>query len=138
MKNQSSKYKSPWTPFFKSQAREFFGSCGYLVETGHEMLRNPKKLDVFLIKQNSASLKFDIFNYFTPFNLVSYKSYGDAPKIQDIYDLSIYTNLYLRENPKANYRNTTITLICSGTPRKFIREHKEYFTETCPGHFIGD
>ena len=124
--------------FFKSQAREFFGSCGYLVETEHEMLKNPKKLDVLLIKQNTASLGFDIFDYFTPFNLVSYKSYGDALRTQDIYDLSIYTNLYLRENPKANYGNTTITLICSRTPRKFIREYKEYFAETCPGHFIGD
>ena len=123
--------------FFKNQAREFFGSCGYLVETEHEMLKNPKKLDVLLIKQNTATIEFDIFNYFAPFNLVSYKSYGDAVRTQDIYDLSIYMNLYLRENPKANYGNTTITLICSSTPRKFIREHKEYFTEAPPGHFIG-
>ena len=100
--------------------------------------KNPKKLDVLLIKQNTGSLKFDIFHYFTPFNLISYKSYGDAVRTQDIYDLSIYTNLYLRENPKANYGNTTITLICSRTPKKFIQEHKESFTETCPGHFIGD
>ena len=85
----------------------------------------------------TTSVEFDIFNYFAPFNLVSYKSYGDAVRTQDIYDLSIYTNFYLRENPKANYANTTITLICSSTPRKFIREYSEYFTETCPGHFIG-
>ena len=124
--------------FFKNQAREFFGSCGYLVETEHEMLKNPKKLDVFLIKQNTTSLKFDIFHYFTPFNLVSYKSYGDAIRTQDIYDLVIYTNLYLRKNPKAKYSNTTITLICSCTPRKFIWEYKEHFTETCPGHFISN
>ncbi len=102
------------------------------------MLKSPKRLDVLLIKQNTASVEFDIFHYFAPYNLVSYKSYGDAVRTQDIYDLSIYTNLYLRENPRANYSNTTITLICSRTPRKFIREHKEYFTETCPGHFIGN
>ena len=60
------------------------------------MLKNPKKLDVLLIKQNTASVEFDIFNYFVPFNLVSYKSYGDALRTQDIYDLSIYTTLYLR------------------------------------------
>ncbi len=102
------------------------------------MLKSPKRLDVLLTKQNTASVEFDIFNYFAPYNLVSYKSYGDAVRTQDIYDLSIYTNLYLRENPRANYGNTTITLICSRTPRKFIREHKEYFIETCPGHFIGN
>ena len=49
-----------------------------------------------------------------------------------------FLEISLCENPKANYGNTTITLICSSTPRKFIREHKEYFTETCPGHFIGN
>ena len=102
------------------------------------MLKSPKRLDVLLIKQNTTSVEFDIFNYFVPYNLVSYKSYGDAVRTEDIYDLSIYTNLYLRETPKANYSNTTITLICSRTPRKFIREHKKYFIETCPGHFIGN
>ena len=30
--------------FFKSQVgREFFGSCGYLVETEHEMLKKPEE-----------------------------------------------------------------------------------------------
>ncbi len=102
------------------------------------MLKSPKRLDVLLIKQKTASVEFDIFNYFAPYNLISYKSYGDAVRAQDIYDLSIYTNLYLRENPDANYGNTTITLICSRTPRKFIREYKESFTEACSGHFIGN
>ena len=49
-----------------------------------------------------------------------------------------FLEISLCENPEANYSNTTITLICSRTPRKFIWEHKEYFTETCPGHFIGN
>ena len=101
------------------------------------MLKMPKRLDVLVIKTDSAAVNFEIFSYFGQFNLISYKSHGDRVRIQDIYDLSIYTNLYLRENRKANYGNTSITLICSSTPRKFITAHQEHFTEVSYGHFVG-
>ena len=55
MKRPILKAKITLDTFFKSQARVFFGLCGYLVETEHEMLKNPKKLDVLLIKQNTTS-----------------------------------------------------------------------------------
>ena len=124
--------------FFKLQAREFFGSCGYQVEAEHEMLKMPKRLDVLVIKTSASCVKFEIFDYFSQFNLISYKSYGDRVRFEDIYDTSIYTNLYLRENHEARYGNTTVTLICSSTPRKFIQQHKEFFEEVRPGHFIGN
>ena len=124
--------------FFKQQAKEFFTSCGYRVEAEHEMLKMPKRLDVLVIKTDSAAVNFEIFSYFSQFNLISYKSHGDRVRTQDIYDLSTYTNLYLRENRKAHYGNTSITLICSSTPRKFITSHQEHFTEVSHGHFVGN
>ena len=63
--------------FFKQQAKEFFTSCGYRVEAEHEMLKMPKRLDVLVIKTDSAAVNFEIFSYFSQFNLISYKSHGD-------------------------------------------------------------
>ena len=125
--------------FFKFQLREFLGICGYRVESEHEMLHFPKKLDALVIGEGSAAASdFKIFNYFRRYNLISYKSFNDSLRVRDIYALSLYYHLYLQEQADSNYGNTTITLICSRTPKKFIRTYKDLFTEVQRGHFVGN
>ena len=123
--------------FFKQQAKEFFGACGYQVESEHEMLKMPKRLDVLVIETGPINHRFEILGYFNRFNLISYKSHRDRVRFKDICDMSIYLNLYIRETPEADYGNTSMTLICSSSPRKFITAHREHFREVCPGHFVG-
>ena len=76
--------------FFKFQLREFLGICGYRVESEHEMLHFPKKLDALVIGEGSAAASdFKFFNYFRRYNLISYKSFNDSLRVRDIYALSL-------------------------------------------------
>ncbi len=67
---------------------------------------------------------------------VPHKSFNDSLHVRDIYALSLYYHhLYLQEQSDAAYGNTAITLVCSRTPKKFIRT--DLFTEVQRGHFVG-
>ncbi len=58
--------------FFKFQLREFLGVCGCRVESEHEMLHFPKKLDAIVIGEGSAAASdFMISNCFRRYNLIS-------------------------------------------------------------------
>ncbi len=58
--------------FFKFQLCEFLGVCSYRVESEHEMLHFPRKLDAIVIGGGSAAASdFKIFGCF--YNLFSYR-----------------------------------------------------------------
>ena len=123
--------------FFKVQCSEFFRALGAKVETEIELFKQPKRLDVLVIKQHQQfSEKLYILDYFQKYNLISYKSFHDHFSIDDIRDAVIYFQSYLNLEKDAHEKNSTITLIVSRRPLKFLKEVKSNVTETLRGRYM--
>ncbi len=112
------------------------GDC--TVEAEHQLLDHPKRLDLVIEGKSSLFRNFKVLNYFKTYNLISYKSFRDNPRRKDFLDLIIYYPLYLLENPYADFDSTTITMICSVTPKKYLAQHSKTVREVVPGHYIED
>ena len=112
------------------------GDC--TVEAEHQLLKQPKRLDLVIEGKSSLFRDFKVLNYFKTYNLISYKSFRDNPRQKDFLDLIIYYPLYLLENPHADFDSTTITMICSVTPEKYLAQHSKTVREVVPGHYIED
>ncbi len=112
------------------------GDCS--VEAEHQLLDHPKRLDLVIEGKSSLFRDFKVLNYFKTYNLISYKSFRDNPRWNDFLDLIIYYPFYLRGTPHADFDSTTITMICSVTPKKYLAQHSRTVREVVPGHYIED
>ena len=74
---------------------------GCVVETDFELLKQPKRLDLLIIKKTKIKEKLIIFNYFSEHNLISYKSFRDSFSEADIRSLEVYHRSYLNIEKKA-------------------------------------
>ena len=124
--------------FFKYECKELFTALGCVVETDFELLKQPKRLDLLIIKKAKIKEKLVIFNYFSEYNLISYKSFRDSFSEADIRSLEVYHRSYLNIEKKADARNTTMTLIVSQKPTKFLKENRQFVSERSTGHYIID
>ncbi len=130
--------------FFKVQCSQFFTALGCKVETEVELLKQPRRLDVLVIQENEAKAKrlihekFHILGYFQKYNLVSYKSFRDNFAISDIHDAIIYYHSYLNLKKQAEQNNTTMTLIVSQRPTKFLNQVKARVSESVKGRYCVD
>ena len=87
--------------FFKYECKELFTALGCVVETDFELLKQPKRLDLLIIKKTKIKEKLIIFNYFSEHNLISYKSFRDSFSEADIRSLEVYHRSYLNIEKKA-------------------------------------
>ena len=63
--------------------------------TDFELLKQPKRLDLLIIKKAQIKVRLIIFSYFLEYNLISYKSFRDNSGEVDIRSLEIYHRSYL-------------------------------------------
>ena len=124
--------------FFKYECKELFTALGCVVETDFELLKQPKRLDLLIIKKAKIKEKLIIFNYFSEYNLISYKSFRDNFGEADIRSLEVYHRSYLNLEKKAYAKNTTMTLIVSRKPAKFLKENRQFVSELSRGHYLID
>ncbi len=82
--------------------------------------------------------KFHLLDYFQKYNLVSYKSFRDRFSISDIRDAMIYYQSYLNLEKKANEANSTISLIVSQKPSKFLSETTSKVSQQVKGRYVID
>lgn len=73
--------------------------------------------------------------------MISYKSFKDNFSEADIKALHVYYHSYTYQsyiNPekKANEQNTTMTLIVSQKPVKFLKKNKKLISEPVKGHYM--
>ena len=121
--------------FFKKECLYFFPFLGFDVQTELELITGPKRIDVVLLRKlkRSNTKHLQTFNYFSKHNLISYKSFKDSFRMRDINDCFIYYHSYIQSVEGANRNNTTITLLISRKPRKFLGEYKAEVKELGSG-----
>ena len=69
---------------------DFFESCNYVVETEIELLDLPRRFDLLIIKHRD-SRKLSFFDYFSKYNIISYKSFGDETGLyRTFFDICPY------------------------------------------------
>ena len=124
--------------FFKYECKELFTALGCVVQTDFELLKQPKRLDLLIIKKAKIKEQLLIFNYFLEYNLISYKSFRDSFREADIRSLEVYHRSYLNLEKKAHAGNTTMTLIVSQKPAKFLKENRQFVSELSTGHYLID
>ncbi len=143
--------------FFKIQCTEFFEALGCQVLTEVELFKQPRRLDVLIIEggggegrgasqqpllgmraKHTIHKKFHLLDYFQKYNLVSYKSFRDRFSISDIRDAMIYHQSYLNLEKKANEANSTVSLIVSQKPSKFLSETTSKVSQQVKGRYVID
>ena len=124
--------------FFKYECKELFTALGCVVQTDFELLKQPKRLDLLIIKKAKIKEQLLIFNYFSEHNLISYKSFRDSFREADIRSLEVYHRSYLNLEKKAHAKNTTMTLIVSQKPAKFLKENRQFVSELSTGRYLID
>ena len=111
---------------------------GCAVQTDFELLKQPKKLDLLIVKKGKIKEKLSIFHYFLGHNLISYKSFQDNFSETDIRALDVYHRSYLNSEKDAKNSNTTMTLIVSQKPVKFLKQNRQFVSELSKGHYLID
>ena len=106
--------------------------------TDFELLKQPKRLDLLIIKKAQIKARLIIFSYFLEYNLISYKSFRDNSGEVDIRSLEIYHRSYLNIEKGAHAGNSTMSLIVSQKPVKFLKENSQFVSEPSPGHYVVD
>ncbi len=141
--------------FFKIQCTEFFEALGCQVLTEVELFKQPRRLDVLIIEggegrgalqqpqegtqaKHAMHKKFHLLDYFQKYNLISYKSFRDRFSISDIRDAMIYHQSYLNLEKKANEANSTVSLIVSQKPSKFLSETTSKVSQQVKGRYVID
>ncbi len=143
--------------FFKIQCTEFFEALGCQVLTEVELFKQPRRLDVLIIEEGGGEgkgasqqpllrtqtkhamhKKFHLLDYFQKYNLVSYKSFRDRFSISDIRDAMIYHQSYLNLEKKANEANSTVSLIVSQKPSKFLSKTTSKVSQQVKGRYVID
>ena len=93
---------------------------------------------MLIIKKIQIKEKLNIFHYFLEHNLISYKSFQDKFSEADIRALDVYHRSYLNSEKDAENSNTTMTLVVSQKPVKFIKQNRQFVSEVLRGHYLVD
>ena len=123
--------------YFKNGCAEIFPLLGFNVQTEFELITGTKRIDVVLLRKlkKSKTKNLQVFDYFLEHNLLSYKSFKDNFSLNDVLDCSIYYSSYLQKVKDAKQSNTTISLLISKKPRKFLAEYKSEIREIGKGFY---
>jgi len=109
--------------FFKSTTKRFFELLQCNVITEFEIFKLPKKIDIVILKNTQK--KFEFFEFFKDYNIISFKSKSDRATIKDIRDLFIYLNGFCNMEKSANFSNTVIVMLTTKIPYNLLKAIKE-------------
>ena len=126
--------------FFKYSCGPFFGRFGLRVETEVELHKQPRKLDVLVVRTDNHPISNELAffkRYWRAYNLISFKSPADNKhQKNDIVDTLSYLSGYINLEKKADFKNTTITVIANHTPMKFFQEIGAAARQISPGYYV--
>lgn len=116
-----------WHPAFYASLRIELKeeSDNLIFENEHQLGTKPFGIDVLIIKKESEkSIQKNLGRIFRKHNIIEYKSPGDYLSVDDFYKVYGYCCFYKSDTEKENVINIdelTISLVCSGCPRKLFR-----------------
>lgn len=107
---------------FKVLCKELFEEH-YQVITDYELIFNSKRVDaVVILGEEPIDKKFDIFDYFKKYNIIEFKSEKDSFSTdRHLHKLLFYLAGLIDSEKEATFGNTTLTLISSVKPKKFLK-----------------
>ncbi|MEW5766714.1 MAG: hypothetical protein AB1797_03680 [bacterium] len=136
--------KKQWHPFFSQILKNLFEPKGFKVETEVEVGQLPMKIDIVVIKKGKeADLKSLplVFQSFTDYNLLEYKSPDDRFSPDDFDRLFAYTLLYkIKERISSRQQINVYALVCGGIKgiEGYIQKNGHYLAKIKDGLYFAD
>jgi len=99
-------------------------------ETEYQLTTEPLRIDVLIVKKKrNVAIKKNIAQIFREFNIIEYKSPGDAVPVEAYHKTQCYSRLYASLH-KVDINEMSVTLAVTQHPRKLLTFLRKQYTVT--------